>query len=445
MSHKLSRFLSWLLISILLIAIVPWSILAAPPSQPAVTCVETYTVQADDWLSKISAKFLGNALAYPTLVIATNQQHVHDSTFAQIINPDIIDVGWKICVPSAEEAQALLLSSAAMGGEVMVTDALERTLILPQKPQRFVIAGRAFALLADAFYMFPEAGQRLTGIERRNQSENDFLPLIDPAYDDKTFLESNAGPEQIAPLKPDVVLLKSFMAGKLGQPLEQLGIPVVYVDLENPEQYSRDIAILGQLLSNPARAQEIVDFYQQRVDRVQQAMTGLTNEPKPSVLLLQYSDRGGEVAFSVPPVAWLQTTLTELAGGTPVWTEAAKKGGWTVVGFEQIAAWNPDQIYVINYFFDPVAVVEQLKADPKWQELKAVQNDQLFVFAKDFYSWDQPDSRWILGLQWLATKIQPERAAEIDLRQAVNEFYTQMYGLDPATIEAEVMPLMKGL
>jgi iron complex transport system substrate-binding protein len=444
-SHKLSRFLSWLLISILLIAIVPRSILAAPPGQSAVTCVETYTVQADDWLSKISAKFLGNALAYPALVAATNQQHVQDSTFAQITNPDVIEVGWKICVPSAEAAQALLLSSATLGGEVMVTDVLNRTLIFSQKPQRFVIAGRATTLLADAFYMFPEAGQRLIGVERGNQSENDFLAVIDPAYDDKSFLESIAGPEQIAPLKPDVVLLKSFMADKLGQPLEQLGIPVVYVDLENPEQYNRDIAILGQLLSNPARAQEILDFYQQRVDRVQQAMTGLTDEQKPSVLLLQHSDRGDEVAFSVPPAAWLQTTITELAGGTPVWTEAAEKGGWTVVGFEQIAAWNPDQIYVINYFSDPVAVVEQLKADPKWQELKAAQNEQLFAFAKDFYSWDQPDSRWILGLQWLATKIQPERAAKIDLRQAINEFYTQMYGLDPATIEAEVMPLMKGL
>ncbi len=445
MSHKLSRFLSWLLISILLIAIVPWSILAAPPGQSAVTCVETYTIQVDDWLSKISAKFLGNMLAYPALVAATNQQHIRDSTFAQITNPDVIEPGWKICVPSAEQAQALLLSSATLGGEVMVTDALERTLIFPQQPQRFVIAGRATTLLADAFYMFPEAGQRLAGIERRNQSESDFLAVIDPAYGDKTFLEQNAGPEQIAPLKPDVVLLKSFMADKLGQPMEQLDISVVYVDLETPEQYDRDIAIMGQLLGNPARAQEILNFYQQRVERVQQAMTGLADEQKPGVLLLQYSNKGGDVAFSVPPAAWLQTTMTELAGGTPVWTKAAEKGGWTVVGFEQIAAWNPDQIYVINYFADPVAVVEQLKTDPKWQELQAVQNEQLFAFANDFYSWDQPDSRWILGLQWLATKIQPERAAEIDLRQAINEFYTQMYGLDPATIKAEVMPLVKGL
>lgn len=445
MPHNVRRLLSCLLISVLLVTLMPFSVLAAPPEQEAVTCMEEYTVQADDWLSKIAAKFLGKALAYPALVTATNQKQPQDSAFVQITNPDLIEVGWKICVPSPEEAETLLLSSATMGSEVTVTDGLDRTLIFPQPPQRFVIAGRATTLVADAFFMFPEASQRLTGIEFRQQSANDFLAVIDPAYSSKTFLEQNAGPEQIAPVKPDVVLLKSFMADKLGQPLEQLGISVVYIDLETPAQYTRDLTILGQLLGNPARAQEILNFYQERVNRVTQAMTGLSEDQKPRVLVIQYNDKGGEVAFNVAPASWLQTTMTELAGGSPVWTEAAEQGGWTVVGFEQIAAWNPDQIYVVAYWNDPEEVVEQLKADPKWQELRAVQNGQIFGFAKDFYSWDQPDSRWILGLLWLATKIQPERTANIDLHQEINRFYIDLYGLDEATIETQVMPLVKGL
>ncbi len=446
MPHKTDRLLNPVLIVVLFVSLLPFSALAAPQKQQEeMTCMEEYTVQVDDWLSKIAVKFLGQALAYPALVAATNQKHTQDATFAQITNPDLIEVGWKICVPSAEEAQRLLLSSQPMGGEVQVTDGLDRTLIFPEPPQRWVIAGRATPLVADAFYMFPEAGERLAGIELRQQSANNAQALVDPTYDQKTFLEMNAGPEQIAPLKPDLVLLKSFMADRLGAPLEQVGIPVVYVDLESPEQYIRDITTMGQLLGNPARAQEILDFYRQRVERVQQAMAGLTEEQKPAVLILQYSDKGGDVAFNVAPASWLQTTMTEMAGGIPVWTEATEQGGWTVVNFEQIAAWNPDQIYIVSYFTNPEEVVAQLKADLRWQALKAVQNDQLFGFTKDFYSWDQPDPRWILGLQWLATKIQPERATGIDIRQEINEFYTQMYGLEPATIEAEVMPLMKGL
>ena len=198
-------------------------------------------------------------------------------------------------------------------------------------------------------------------MEQHGQSAADFLTVIDPAFGEKMLFGQNAGPEQIAQAKPDVVLLKSYMAETLGAPLEQLGIAVVYVDLETPEQYARDITIFGQLLGNPDRAKQILDFYQQRLDQVDQAMAGLTEDEKPSVLILQYSDKGGSVAFKVTPASWLQTTMTESTGGIPIWAEAAEKGGWTIVGFEQIAAWNPDQIYIVVYRADTGVIVDQLK------------------------------------------------------------------------------------
>lgn len=77
------------------------------------TCAEEYTVQADDWLSKISEKLLGDVLAYPAIIAATDQKHATDATFAEVTNPDMIEVGWKLCVPGAEDAQALLGSTTA--------------------------------------------------------------------------------------------------------------------------------------------------------------------------------------------------------------------------------------------------------------------------------------------------------------------------------------------
>ncbi len=44
---------------------------------------------------------------------ATNQQNAVDPTFAAISNPDRIEIGWKLCVPTAEAAQALLAPPAA--------------------------------------------------------------------------------------------------------------------------------------------------------------------------------------------------------------------------------------------------------------------------------------------------------------------------------------------
>lgn len=45
---------------------------AAVPGYAQAECEETYTVQADDWLSKLADRFFGTYLAYPAIVDATN-------------------------------------------------------------------------------------------------------------------------------------------------------------------------------------------------------------------------------------------------------------------------------------------------------------------------------------------------------------------------------------
>ena len=73
-----------------------------------------------------------------------------------------------------------------------------------------------------------------------------------------------------------------------------------------------------------------------------------------------------------------------------------------------------------------------------------MQDNKLFAFAFDFYSWDQPDTRWILGLQWLATKIHPDLTAEINIMEEVNAFYSELYNLELEVIETEVVPILTG-
>jgi len=157
-----------------------------------------------------------------------------------------------------------------------ITDALGREIDFEQPPQRVVIAGRASPLLVNALYLFPEANQRIVGIEIRSQSASPTLPVIDPNSSDKIFFEKNAGPEQIAPAQPDVVILKSYMAESLGEPLEILGITVVYLDLETPDQFFRDIETLGKLFGNSERAREVQRYYQQRLDEIQQRTDDIT-------------------------------------------------------------------------------------------------------------------------------------------------------------------------
>jgi tungstate transport system substrate-binding protein len=81
---------------------------AAPPGQEAVTCDQEITVQTDDWLSKIAEKIYGDVFAFRAIAEATNAKHAEDGSFAFIENVDVIKVGWKLCVPNAAEAEAIL-------------------------------------------------------------------------------------------------------------------------------------------------------------------------------------------------------------------------------------------------------------------------------------------------------------------------------------------------
>ena len=329
---------------------------------------------------------------------------------------------------------------------ITVTDALGRTLHLRALPQRIVVAGRANVLVADALYAFPEAPERVVALVDQGQTSSaaDFLRLLDPDLDAKLTLGVDAGPEQIAAQQPDLVVMKQFMAEKLGKSVEALGIPVFYVQMETPEQYQRELRALGTLFGNPARAEELAAFYREKTALVQEAVANAGDE-RPRVLVLQRTLKGGATAYKVPAPQWLQTSLVRLGGGEPVWVDDIAGGGWSVVSMEQIAAWNPDQIFIVDYFDDPVAAARAFSAGGTARQLQAVQQGRVMPFPKDFVSWDQPDTRWVLGLLWLAKQMQPEAMAALDMQAEVETFYRSVYGLDDTALQTlwqRVMPFV---
>jgi len=325
----------------------------------------------------------------------------------------------------------------------VLTDGLGREIVLDKLPERVVIAGRAAQLILHAAFFFDEADARVIAMEQRTQRSTSMMPLVDSAFAEVAQLERDASTEAIAVADPDVVLLKSYLADSVGAPLEALGLTTVYLDLETPEQFFRDVRILGTLFGDPERADQVLAFYQERLDRASDAVATVPAEERPRVLLLQYTDQGGEVAVNVPPSAWLQTMLVDLAGGEPVWLDAAGSG-WTVVDLEQVAAWDPDYVFVVYYAGDPAVATEALRSDSSWAALRAVREARLLAFPGDFVSWDQPDPRWILGLEWLANQLLPDGSFSFEVQAEMRAFYQQLYGLDETAFENDVLPLLNG-
>jgi iron complex transport system substrate-binding protein len=334
---------------------------------------------------------------------------------------------------------------ATTAAPIMITDALGRTVTFEKSPERIALAGKALFMTADAIYAFPEAGSRIVAMGSTSQSNGDFVSMIDENAAAKiTLTGDNVGAEQIAASNPDCVILKSSLKDSLGDPLEQLGIPVVYVDFETPEQYARDFTNLGILFQNEARANELNQYYQLKIKAITGVTSTLTDKQKPKVLVVYYKNKDNTVSFNVPPVSWIQTTLVADAGGTPVWKDMELGNSWTSVTMEQIAAWNPEYIFIISYFSPVGDVVTGLKADPQWSELQAVKDSKIYGFAGDVFSWDQADPRWILGLTWMATKIHPDLFSSVDITSEAAEFYKTLYGMDNATFTSKIVPLFSG-
>jgi iron complex transport system substrate-binding protein len=320
-------------------------------------------------------------------------------------------------------------------------DATGKQVSLRALPERIVVAGKATPYVLDTIYLFPDAAKKLTALEVRGFDTQAFLELVDPNVTVKNMLERDAGPEQIAPHQPDLVIVKNISLGQLGSALEEISIPVMGLNLETPEYFYEDIRALGKVFDNPNRAEEIIAYYQSIENQVSEMMTGLQDSERPSVLVLQYSEDGGEISFKVPPDSYLQTRMVQNAGGNPIWLDVdGGSDGWIQVGLEQIAVWNPEVIFVVNYAGDSVESAQQLLQSPTWEGLQAVENEQVFGFPADFVSWDLIDPRWILGQQWLATVLQPERATEINLQAQVVSFYKEMYRLSEAQIEDSIIP-----
>jgi peptide/nickel transport system substrate-binding protein len=130
------------------VAVLVPAALAAPPAQEG----QDYVVVADDWLSKLADKYLGNPMAYPAIVEYTNQKHAEDASYAEITNPDLIEVGWKIYIPSAAEAKAYTeVPAPVAGGDMIIAmDGNSEPALLDAQIDPYLEAGLIDSFLTDS-------------------------------------------------------------------------------------------------------------------------------------------------------------------------------------------------------------------------------------------------------------------------------------------------------
>jgi len=88
----------------LVLALLPGAVVAAPVTAGG----EVYTIQADDWLSKLAEKNYGDPTAFRAIVYYNNLKAKDDTKLTKIDNPELVELGQTIYLPTAAEAQEFM-------------------------------------------------------------------------------------------------------------------------------------------------------------------------------------------------------------------------------------------------------------------------------------------------------------------------------------------------
>lgn len=158
--------------------------LAEKPAQAAVTCERNVVVPADDWPSKLAGKFHDNPLAFRAIFLATNAKVATDSSYATITDPNLIEVGWKLCIPSREGAEAMLDGEMAGDQTTAATDDIPTTTMASASGETYTLSLKTLPNSRDFIYCklvfdYGDAGQDIYSTSSLAPRDTDWWDNLD--------------------------------------------------------------------------------------------------------------------------------------------------------------------------------------------------------------------------------------------------------------------------
>ncbi len=175
--------------------------------------------------------------------------------------------------------------------------------------------------------------------------------------------------EQIIALAPQVVLMGTMaQSTEQVEQLENAGIQVLISDAQNIEGTYTSIRTIGKLMGKSEEAEALVADMQSTFQSISE----------------HAENTGKTVYFEVSPLQWglwaagRNTFMDELATMCGLTNAFADVDGWGQISEEQVLERNPDYIVTISmYFGEGPTPVEEIKSRTGWEQLTAVQQDQI--------------------------------------------------------------------
>jgi iron complex transport system substrate-binding protein len=241
-----------------------------------------------------------------------------------------------------------------------------------------------------------------------------------------------ANMEIVLAAKPDLVLMKGNAKSDVTRAAEkyaQIGLPVVFVDLENIDDYPSGIEFFGRLIGREEKAKQLADHARKVLADVDRAVAKIPEEKRVRVYYAESVD-----GLSTECDQSFHADAIKRAGGVIVHQCLLKTHmGMDKVSLEQIIAYNPEIIVSQEPRF-----AATVYADPRWAGVKAVAEHKVWTVPRSPFNWiDRPPSVMrILGVQWLASRFYP-KAYAVDMRTELRDFHQRWLGVEPTAADLD--------
>jgi len=232
--------------------------------------------------------------------------------------------------------------------------------------------------------------------------------------------------EMVMKAKPDVIIMwtseDTAINRKTEADMKNLGIPLVFMNVNRIEDYGRGLKFLGQLLNREERARKLAAYGEKALKEA----AAVTRAVHPGKRVSVYYAEGTD-GLSTECHASRHAELINLVGAENVHRCQKKSGyGMEKISLEKVLLYNPEAIFIQEKDF-----YKRIKIDSRWRHIRAVRNGRVFVIPKAPFNWfDRPPSYMrYLGVKWVMNCLYPN-LYHIDMIKETKAFYRLFLGIE---------------
>ncbi len=337
----------------------------------------------------------------------------------------------------------------AADGKV-VTDLVGREVEVPEEPQN--IAAMAGPTYEMTFML--DSADKIKMVKAGHTTNYPLALLTNPALENINTVAANPSSSVNVEdyLANEIDLALYYETETELEKFETAGIPAIVISkntgllgsmeevkAQSIEEYTQlitsPIRILSEALGTEeaaAEAEAWTEYTTDIINMVYERTKDLKDDERPVVY---WGNTWGEnilASYSINN-RWYEVNL---AGGKLVGPEEGG-GNFPEITSEQLFDWDPDVILVDNHGNYPELVIKSMyKEGSQWESLKAVQNENLHRIPAGVFFLDKGSTTPLMTL-WMATVIQPELFADINIAEEVQNYYSEFYEYELTLEEAQ--------